>query len=46
MTQVHLFLIDLTLRAAMVTENGRKYIGLDRENVILDQKLEVFSRFC
>ena len=35
-----LFHIDLTLMVAMVTQIGRQY-RLNRQNVILDHKLEV-----
>ena len=37
-----LFHINLTLTVAIVTENGRQ-IGLNRENVILENNLEVLQ---
>ena len=40
MARVFLFHVDLTLKVAMVTKMVAN-IGLDRENVILDQNLEV-----
>ena len=38
-----IFYIDLTLKVAMVKENGRQYSLKERENVILDHNSEVLQ---
>ena len=43
MTQMFIFHIDLTITAAMVTENDHQNRLKNRENVIFDRNLEVLQ---